>query len=218
MLCDSQLWEVSIITGLQGTAEFLSCFEKMNRSFGIHKKHSSMVPLPADKYEANIRSERTPQMARMEPYLPRQPPWFKCFLMVSRSWIPTFNWWMEISMEIWKVAWLDKWNLFMLPIITNMTQVRMSLTMPEDLATQQKKGLKRTPRWAAHYFINKKSYPVPSNFISFWDIPFLPSLPTVTMDMKDQECMREWACNCGKCTLENCSTRNHLVQGRYPPP
>ena len=81
-----------------------------------------------------------------------------------------------------------------------------------------KEGLKRTPRWAAHYFINKKSYPVPSNLISFWDIPFLPPLPTVTMDMKDQEYMREWACNCGKCTLENCSTRNHLVQGRYPPP
>ena len=140
MLCDSQLWEVSIITGLQGTAEFLSCVEKMNRSFGIHKKHSSMVPLPADKYEANIRSERTPQMARMEPYLPRQPPWFKCFLMVSRSWIPTFNWWMEISMEIWKVAWLDKWNLFMLPIITNMTQVRMSLTMPEDLANSSERN------------------------------------------------------------------------------
>lgn len=55
MLCDSQLGEVSIITGLQGTAEFLSSVGKMNRSFGIHKKHSSMVPLPADKYEANIK-------------------------------------------------------------------------------------------------------------------------------------------------------------------
>ena len=55
ILCDSQLGEVSIITGLQGTAEFLSSVGKMYRSFGIHKKHSSMVPLPADKYEANIK-------------------------------------------------------------------------------------------------------------------------------------------------------------------
>ena len=49
MLCDSQLEEVSIITGLQGAAEFLSAVGKMYRSFGIHKKHSSLVPLPADK-------------------------------------------------------------------------------------------------------------------------------------------------------------------------
>ena len=56
MLCDFQLEEVSIITGLQGAAEFLSAVGKMYRSFGIHKKHSSLVPLPADKYEANIKS------------------------------------------------------------------------------------------------------------------------------------------------------------------
>ena len=56
MLCDSQLEEGSIITGLQGAAEFLSAVGKMYRSFGIHKKHSSLVPLPADKYEANIKS------------------------------------------------------------------------------------------------------------------------------------------------------------------
>ena len=55
ILRDSQLGEVSIITGLQGTAEFLSSVGKMYRSFAIHKKHSSMVPLPADKYEANIK-------------------------------------------------------------------------------------------------------------------------------------------------------------------
>ena len=56
MLCDSQLEEVSIITGLQGAAEFLSAVGKMYRSFGIHKKHGSLVSLPADKYEANIKS------------------------------------------------------------------------------------------------------------------------------------------------------------------
>ena len=58
-----------------------------------------------------------------------------------------------------------------------------------------KEGLKRTTRWAAHYnFTNKRSYyPVPSNSISLWDIPFLPLLPTVQMDDEDQERMREWA-------------------------
>ena len=56
MLCDSQLGEVSIITGLQGAAEFLSAVGKMYRFCSIHKKHSSLVPLPADKYEANIKS------------------------------------------------------------------------------------------------------------------------------------------------------------------
>ena len=62
-----------------------------------------------------------------------------------------------------------------------------------------KEGLKITTRWAAHYFANKKSYyHVPSNFISFWDIPFLPPLPTVQMDDEDQERMREWAHNNGK--------------------
>ena len=62
-----------------------------------------------------------------------------------------------------------------------------------------KEGLKRTTRWGAHYFTNKKSYyPVPSNSISFWDIPFLPPLPTVQMDDEDQERMREWARNNGK--------------------
>ena len=38
-------------------------------------------------------------------------------------------------------------------------------------------------------------YPVPSNSISFWDIPFLPPLPNVQMNNEDQERMREWARN-----------------------
>ena len=47
-LCDSQLGEISIITGLQGTSEFLSAVGKMYRSFGIHKKHNPLIPMPAD--------------------------------------------------------------------------------------------------------------------------------------------------------------------------
>ena len=59
-----------------------------------------------------------------------------------------------------------------------------------------KEGLKRTTQWAAHYFTNKKSYyPVPSNSIRFWNISFLPPLPIVQMDEKDQERMKEWAHN-----------------------
>ena len=102
MLCDSQLGEVSIITGLQGAAEFLSAVGKMYRCFGIHKKHSSLVPLPTDKNESNIKlvadyikssgdevkgitGKNTTNGPDPEPYLPRQPPLFKCFLMVSRS-------------------------------------------------------------------------------------------------------------------------------------
>ena len=66
-----------------------------------------------------------------------------------------------------------------------------------------KEGLKRTTRWIAHYFTNKKSYyQVPSNSISFWDIPFLPPLPTVQIDDLDQERMREWARNNGKSAHE----------------
>ena len=62
-----------------------------------------------------------------------------------------------------------------------------------------KEGLKRTTRWAAHYFTNKRSYyPVPSNSIRFWNIPFLPPLPTVQMNDENQEYMREWARNNGK--------------------
>ncbi|RMX55242.1 hypothetical protein pdam_00021795 [Pocillopora damicornis] len=59
-----------------------------------------------------------------------------------------------------------------------------------------KEGLKRTTQWAAHYITNKKSYyPVPSNSIRFWNISFLPPLPIVQMDEKDQERMKEWAHN-----------------------
>lgn len=59
-----------------------------------------------------------------------------------------------------------------------------------------KEGLRRTTQWAAHYFTNKKSYyPVPSNSIRFWNISFLPPLPIVQMDEKDQERMKEWAHN-----------------------
>ena len=68
-----------------------------------------------------------------------------------------------------------------------------------EFGNTAKEGLKRTTQWAAHYFTNKKSYyPVPSNSVSFWDIPFLPPLPTVQMDDEDQERMREWARNNGK--------------------
>ena len=70
-----------------------------------------------------------------------------------------------------------------------------------------KEGLKRTTRWAAHYYTNKKSYyPIPSNSIMFWDIPFLPSLPPIEISDENQEYMREWARDNGK------SVRQHTVR------
>ena len=62
-------------------------------------------------------------------------------------------------------------------------------------------ALKEPTCWAAHYFTNKikKSYyPVPSNSISFWDVPFLPPLPTAQMSDENQEYIREWARDNGK--------------------
>ncbi|CAB3998543.1 Hypothetical predicted protein [Paramuricea clavata] len=45
-LCNSQNGEVVLITGLQGTCEFLSSIGKMFRAFSIHKKHNFLAPLP----------------------------------------------------------------------------------------------------------------------------------------------------------------------------
>jgi hypothetical protein len=44
-LCDSQLGEVLIITGLQGTCKFLLSIGKMYQTFCIHKKHKPLTPL-----------------------------------------------------------------------------------------------------------------------------------------------------------------------------
>ena len=215
MLCDSQLGEVSIITGLQGGAEFLELLERCTDLLVSTRTtvlwYMYLCPLTS-QYEANIKSVadyikssvdevkgitgKNTTNGPMEPYLPRQPPLFKCFLMVSRSWIPTLNWWMEISVEIWKVAWLE-------PLHAAHHHKHEAGAHVTDYArgfgNTAKEGLKRTTRWAAHYFTNKKSYyPVPSNSISFWDIPFLPLLPTVQRDDEDQERMIEWVRNSGK--------------------
>ena len=72
----------------------------MYRSFGIHKKRSSLAPLSPDKYEANLNSvadyikcsvnevkEISGKNATNgpEPYLRRQLPLYKWSRMVSRS-------------------------------------------------------------------------------------------------------------------------------------
>ena len=54
--CDSQLGEISIVTGLQGTCYFLSVVGKWYRCFGVHRKHHVVAPLVADKYEETLMS------------------------------------------------------------------------------------------------------------------------------------------------------------------
>ena len=73
------------------------------------------------------------------------------------------------------------------------------LDYAQSFGNTVKEGLKRTTTWAAHYFTNKKSYyPIPTNVVSFWDIPLLPPLTTVSMSDVHQDFMREWARNNGK--------------------
>ena len=102
MLCDSQLGEVSIITGLQGAAEFLELLERCTDLL-VPTRNTVLWYLCqlTSQYEANIKSVadyikssvdevkgitgKNTTNGPMEPYLPRQPPLFKCFLMVSRS-------------------------------------------------------------------------------------------------------------------------------------
>ena len=48
-VCDTRLGEISIVTGLRGTCQFLSVIGKLYRCFGVHKKHQVVPPLEADK-------------------------------------------------------------------------------------------------------------------------------------------------------------------------
>ena len=48
-LCDLQAGEISIITGLDGTCDFLLSIGKIYLSFGVHKKHHSMAPVPVQE-------------------------------------------------------------------------------------------------------------------------------------------------------------------------
>ena len=63
------------------------------------------------------------------------------------------------------------------------------------------------------FFIKKKSYyPVPSNSISFWDIPFLPPLPTAQMSDENQEYIREWARDKGKSVRQPKTVRQETTK------
>ena len=67
-----------------------------------------LIPLSVQLTKSNISVEKTPKMAQTEPYLQRQPPQYKWSRMVSRSWIRTYNWWTQTSIQIWKAVWLGK--------------------------------------------------------------------------------------------------------------
>ena len=218
ILCDSQLGEVSIITGLEGTGEFLSSIGKMYRSFGIHKKHTSLVPLPADKYEANLKSvadyikssvdevkEVSGKNTTNGPDGTVSSKTASSVQMVSdgvhklNNNIQLVNGDLSIDLECCMTGQVE--SLHSTHHHKHEAGAHV-IDYARGFGNTAKEGVKRTTLWAAHYFTNKKSYyPVPSNSIRFWDIPFLPPLPAVHslhMNDEDQEYMREWARNNGK--------------------
>lgn len=107
--CTSQLGEVSIISWLQSTGEFLSCTEKMLPTFRYPQETLFFGALACWKIwsKSQVRCQlqsvqlmksktslgRTPQMAQTQLYLPRQHPLLKCFQMAYTSLIPIFTWW-----------------------------------------------------------------------------------------------------------------------------
>ena len=187
----------------------LSAVVKMYRSFGIHKKHSSLVPLPADKYEANIKS--------VADYIESSVDEVKGITGKNTTNGPGGTVSSKTASSVQMLSdGVKKFNTniqlvngdFCGDLKSCMTGQVESLhgnhhhkheagahviDYARGFGNTAKEGLKGTTRWAAHYFTNKKSYySVPSNSISFWDIPFLPPLPTVQMNDEDQERMREW--------------------------
>ncbi|KAK2559170.1 hypothetical protein P5673_018305 [Acropora cervicornis] len=84
-----------------------------------------------------------------------------------------------------------------------------------------KEGLKRTTRWAAHYFTNKKSYylchPI---LLAFGTSQFCHLYQLFRWNqerMRERTHERMDAQQRKKCTSKDCSTRNHQVQGRHSP-
>ena len=214
-LCDSQLGEDSLITISQGTGEFLKSIGKMYRSFGIHKKHSSLIPLQVDQYEANLKS--------VADYIKCTVDEVKEITQKNTTNGPEGTVSSKTASSVQMVAdGVQKLNNniqllnrdFSVDLESCMTGQVESLhsthhhkheadanviDYARGFGNTVKEGLKRTTRWAAHYFTNKRSYyPVPSNSIRFWDIPFLKPLPIVQMNDENQEYMRKSACDNGK--------------------
>ena len=214
-LCDSQLGEVSLITALQGTGEFLKSIGKMYRSFGIHKKYSSLIPLQADQYEANLKSvadyvkctvdevkEITRKNTTNGPEGTVSSKTASSVQMVAdgvqklNNYIQLLNRDFSVDLESCMTGQVE--SLHSTHHHKHEAGAHV-IDYARGFGNTVKEGLKRTTRWAAHYFTNKRSYyPVPSNSVKFWDIPFLPPLPTVQMNDENQEYMREWARDNGK--------------------
>ena len=85
---------------------------------------------------------------------------------------------------------------------TSKMKQELVLDYAQSFGNTVKEGLKRTTTWATHYFTSKKLYyPIPTNVVSFWNIPLLrllPPLTTVSMSNVHQDFMREWARDNGK--------------------
>ena len=171
ILCDSQLGEVSIITGLEGTGEFLSSIGKMYRSFGIHKKHTSLVPLPADKYEANLKS--------VADYIKSSVDEVKEVSGKNTTNGPDGTVSSKTTSSVQMVSdGVHKLN-------NNIQLVNGDFSVDlESCMTGQIESLHST-----HHHKHETGAHV---------IQFLPPLPAVHMNEEDQEYMREWARNNGK--------------------
>ena len=216
-VCDSQLGEISIVTGLQGTYEFLSVIGKLYRCFGVHKKHQVVTPLEVDKYEETLMSvaiyikhsvDEVREVTENQKKSLNGPDGTVASKTVD-----------SVQMIADGVLQLDG-NL---QAVNGEYKVNLESCMTEQVeslhATHHfkhdtgahvldyarsfgntvKEGLKRTTIWSTYYFTNKKSYyPIPTNSLRFWDIPLLPPLPAVSMSDVHQDFMREWARDNGK--------------------
>jgi hypothetical protein len=213
--CDSQNGEVVLITGLQGTCVFLSSIGKMFRAFSIHKKHNFLAPLPTVVCGDNLKS--------VADYITLSVDKVKALTGKNTTNGPDGTVSSKTLTSVRMVAdgvqklneniqmLNEDYQIDMASCMTGQVESIHSthhhknqagahvIDYARSFGNTVKEGLKRTTRWAAHYYTNKKSYyPIPSNSIMFWDIPFLPPLPPIEMSDENQEYMREWARDNGK--------------------
>ena len=88
------------------------------------------------------------------------------------------------------------------------------LDYARNFASAAKEGLKRTSHWAAHYFINPKSwYPVPERAMVLSAIPVMQPLPPVPMPQQCVQSMRDWAQTFGAAVRQG-SVRQETTMAR----
>ena len=213
----TKLREISTVTGLQGTCEFLSVIGKLYQCFGVHKKHQVVTPLEADKYEETLMSaasyikhsvDEVREVTENQKKSLNGPDGTVASKTVD-----------SVQMIADGVLQLDG-NLqavngeYKVNLESCMTEQVESLHATDhhkhdagahvldyarSFGNTVKEGLKRTTIWSTYYFTNKNShYPIPTNSLRFWNKPLLPPLPAVSTSDVHQDFMTEWARNNGK--------------------